>query len=80
MHCGKHGEVVGHSRWRIVGEQSLGIYNLNIRNASLSDDGDYQCQVGPYGRIKAIRTKAKLTVLCKYKHIQLRRILISQAR
>ncbi|XP_011493935.1 PREDICTED: nephrin-like [Ceratosolen solmsi marchali] len=58
-----NGNIVGHPRWRIVGEQSMGIYNLNIRNASLSDDGQYQCQVGPNGRIKPIRTNAKLTVL-----------------
>ncbi|KAL7293750.1 hypothetical protein TKK_0012816 [Trichogramma kaykai] len=61
-----NGDIVGHPRWRIEGEQSMGVYNLHIRNASLSDDGEYQCQVGPNGRIKPIRTNAKLTVLCKY--------------
>uniref|UniRef100_A0ABD2WLG2 Nephrin n=1 Tax=Trichogramma kaykai TaxID=54128 RepID=A0ABD2WLG2_9HYME len=58
-----NGDIVGHPRWRIEGEQSMGVYNLHIRNASLSDDGEYQCQVGPNGRIKPIRTNAKLTVL-----------------
>ena len=59
--------MVGNPRWRTEGEQSLGIYNLKIRNASLSDDGEYQCQVGPNGGVKPIRTNARLTVLCKYR-------------
>lgn len=61
------GVIVGHSRWAITGDKSKGIYNLHIKNASLSDDGEYQCQVGQSGqRIKAIRTSAHLTVLCEY--------------
>lgn len=60
------GDVTGHPRWRSVGaEQSYGIHNLVIRNASLSDDGEYQCQVGPKDKVKAIRTSAWLTVICE---------------
>ncbi|OAD53793.1 Kin of IRRE-like protein 1 [Eufriesea mexicana] len=59
------GEIVGHPRLRLIGDQNAGIYNLKITDASLTDDGEYQCQVGPYLRIKAIRANAHLIVICR---------------
>ncbi|KAK2589056.1 hypothetical protein KPH14_001893 [Odynerus spinipes] len=61
-----NGEIVGHPRLRLIGDQNAGIYNLKITDASLTDDGEYQCQVGPYLRIKPIRANAHLIVICKY--------------
>ncbi|KAK1125903.1 hypothetical protein K0M31_005439 [Melipona bicolor] len=60
------GEIVGHPRLRLIGDQNAGIYNLKITDASLTDDGEYQCQVGPYMRIKSIRANAHLSVVCEY--------------
>lgn len=50
----------------MLGDRSQGIYNLRISNASLEDDAEYQCQVGPAKFNSAIRANAKLTVICKY--------------
>ncbi|KOX68721.1 Kin of IRRE-like protein 1 [Melipona quadrifasciata] len=65
------GEIVGHPRLRLIGDQNAGIYNLKITDASLTDDGEYQCQVGPYMRIKSIRANAHLSVVCEYTTIVL---------
>ncbi|KAI4502603.1 hypothetical protein M0802_002515 [Mischocyttarus mexicanus] len=59
-----NGDIVGHPRLRLIGEQDKGFYNLKITDASLTDDGEYQCQVGPYLRIKPIRANAHLIVIC----------------
>ncbi|XP_014602359.1 PREDICTED: nephrin isoform X3 [Polistes canadensis] len=58
-----NGEIVGHPRLRLIGDQNKGFYNLRITDASLTDDGEYQCQVGPYLRIKPIRANAHLIVI-----------------
>ncbi|XP_034948910.1 nephrin-like isoform X2 [Chelonus insularis] len=58
-----NGNIVGYPRLKLEGNQNAGVYNLTIRDASLTDDGEYQCQVGPYGKIKAIRANAHLTVI-----------------
>ncbi|XP_015599513.1 nephrin isoform X4 [Cephus cinctus] len=58
-----NGEIVGHPRFRLVGDQNSGVYKLRITDASLTDDGEYQCQVGPYLRAKPIRANAHLTVI-----------------
>lgn len=59
------GEIVGHPRLRLIGDQSNGIFNLRITDASLTDDGEYECQVGRYLRIKPIRASAHLIVTCE---------------
>lgn len=56
----------------MVGDKENGVYNLRIRNVSLDDDAEYECQVGPHRppnkeRVEAIRSSANLTVLCKYR-------------
>ncbi|KAF7393890.1 hypothetical protein HZH68_010709 [Vespula germanica] len=58
------GQIVGHPRLRLIGDQNAGVYNLQITDASLTDDGEYQCQVGPHVRVKPIRANAHLTVIC----------------
>lgn len=60
------GSIVGYPRLKLEGDQNAGVYNLTIKDASLTDDGEYQCQVGPYGKIRAIRANAHLVVICKY--------------
>ncbi|XP_068966078.1 nephrin isoform X1 [Bombus flavifrons] len=65
------GEIVGHSRLRLIGDQNNGIYNLKITDASLTDDGEYQCQVGPYLRIKSIRANAHLVVISRPQKVEI---------
>ncbi|KAK8779720.1 hypothetical protein V5799_018940 [Amblyomma americanum] len=47
----------------MTGEPSQGVHNLRIDNATLEDDAEYQCQVGPTSDHKAIRADAHVTVL-----------------
>lgn len=58
--------IPGFPRYSVLGDRSQGVYNLRISNASLEDDAEYQCQVGPAKFNSAIRANAKLTVICKY--------------
>lgn len=58
--------IPGFPRYSVVGDSRNGVYNLRIVNASLSDDAEYQCQVGPARFNKAIRANARLSVICKY--------------
>lgn len=50
----------------MIGDRSYGIFNLRIQNASLDDDAEFQCQVGPAKNSDPIRTAANLTVICEY--------------
>lgn len=62
--------IPGFPRYSVVGDSAHGIYNLKISNASLEDDAEYQCQVGPATYQTPLRANAKLTVICKYpKHL-----------
>ncbi|XP_012277554.1 nephrin isoform X2 [Orussus abietinus] len=60
-----NGSIVGYPRLRLVGNKSQNIYNLKITNASLTDDGEYQCQVRQYLSNPAIRANARLTVISR---------------
>ncbi|CAH0546788.1 unnamed protein product [Brassicogethes aeneus] len=55
--------IPGFPRYSVIGDRRLGEYNLRISNASLEDDAEYQCQVGPARLHKAIRANAKLNVI-----------------
>ncbi|XP_037713469.1 nephrin isoform X1 [Drosophila subpulchrella] len=55
--------IPGYPRYSVLGDRKQGIYNLRISNASINDDADYQCQVGPARLNSAIRANAKLTVI-----------------
>ncbi|KAJ6647174.1 Nephrin [Pseudolycoriella hygida] len=39
--------IPGFPRYSVLGDRTQGVYNLKISNASLDDDAEYQCQVGP---------------------------------
>ena len=49
----------------MIGDRNYGIFNLRIQNASLDDDAEFQCQVGPAKNSDPIRTAANLTVICE---------------
>lgn len=58
--------IPGYPRYSVLADRNQGIYNLRISNASIEDDAEYQCQVGPAKFNSAIRANARLTVICKY--------------
>lgn len=58
--------IPGFPRYSVLGDRRHGVYNLKVSNASLEDDAEYQCQVGPARMQKAIRANARLSVICKY--------------
>ncbi|XP_062562887.1 nephrin isoform X6 [Armigeres subalbatus] len=55
--------IPGYPRYSVLGDHHAGVYNLKISNASLEDDAEYQCQVGPAKFNSAIRANAKLIVI-----------------
>lgn len=55
--------ITGFPRYSVIGDARRGIYNLRISNASLEDDAEYQCQVGPAKGHPAIRANAKMLVI-----------------
>ena len=52
-------------RYTVTGSDDQGEHHMRIENATLEDDAEYQCQVGPKGLAKPIRADAQLTVLSK---------------
>lgn len=52
----------------MVIDSGNGVYNLLVRNVTISDDAQYQCQVspGPAAGSKPIRSSARLTVLSEF--------------
>ncbi|XP_055703613.1 nephrin [Phlebotomus papatasi] len=63
--------IPGYPRYSVLGDRSQGVYNLRISNASLEDDAEYQCQVGPAKLNSAIRANAKLVVISPPSHIEI---------
>lgn len=57
--------IPGFPRYSVLGDRVQGVYNIKVSNASLEDDAEFQCQVGPARLHSAIRANAKLTVICK---------------
>ncbi|XP_044759594.1 nephrin isoform X1 [Coccinella septempunctata] len=55
--------IPGFPRYSVIGDRRHGVYNLRVSNASLEDDAEYQCQVGPARMHKAIRANARLSVI-----------------
>ena len=53
-------------RYSMTGNDEKGEHHLRIENATLEDDAEYQCQVGPKGNAKPIRADAQLIVMSKY--------------
>lgn len=60
-------KIPGYPRYSMIGDRNYGVYNLRIQNASLEDDAEFQCQVGPAKNSDPIRTAANLTVICEYR-------------
>lgn len=63
---GFSGVIPGFPRYTILGDRKQGVFNLRISNASIEDNAEYQCQVGPAKLNSAIRANAKLNVICEY--------------
>ncbi|KAL5285587.1 NPHS1.2 family protein [Megaselia abdita] len=60
---GFSGVIPGFPRYTILGDRKQGVFNLRISNASIEDNAEYQCQVGPAKLNSAIRANAKLNVI-----------------
>lgn len=62
-------EIPGHPRHSMVIDSGSGVYNLLVRNVTITDDALYECQVspGPVAGSKGIRSTARLTVLSEYR-------------
>ncbi|XP_070491537.1 nephrin isoform X2 [Chironomus tepperi] len=56
-------KIPGYPRYTMIGDRNRGVFNLRIVNASLEDDSEYQCQVGPAKNSDPIRAFANLTVI-----------------
>lgn len=55
--------IAAFPRYAVTGSDQLGEHHMRIENATLDDDAEYQCQVGPKGSQKPIRANALLNVL-----------------
>ncbi|XP_065366924.1 nephrin isoform X1 [Calliphora vicina] len=64
--------IPGFPRYSVLGDRKQGAYNLRISNASINDDAEYQCQVGPARLNSAIRANAKLTVISPPSSIEIK--------
>ena len=64
--AGYNREVPGFPRYSVVGTEESGVFNLQILNATLEDEAEYECQVGPNATNKAIRENSRLNVLREY--------------
>ncbi|GFV89420.1 uncharacterized protein TNCV_4152361 [Trichonephila clavipes] len=63
--------IPGFPRYKLVGNSTLGEYDLKIINATLEDDDDFECQVGPAEGQDAVVAKAHLAVLLPPTSIQI---------
>ncbi|GFQ64860.1 nephrin [Trichonephila clavata] len=63
--------IPGFPRYKLVGNSTLGEYDLKIINATLEDDDDFECQVGPAEGHDAIVAKVHLAVLLPPTSIQI---------
>ncbi|XP_076310496.1 irregular chiasm C-roughest protein-like isoform X2 [Tachypleus tridentatus] len=60
---GSDRELIGFSRYTMVGNDEEGDFSLQIVNVQLDDDAEFQCQVGAAEGVKGIRSKtAMITV------------------
>ncbi|XP_047479372.1 kin of IRRE-like protein 2 [Penaeus chinensis] len=58
--------VPGYPRYQYTGDPELGEHNLVIKGVTLTEDGEYQCQVGPTNDNPPIWAAANVTVLREY--------------
>lgn len=64
--AGFNDKIPGYPRYSMGGDHGAGQFNLRIQNASIDDDAEFQCQVGPAKNEQPLRTSANLTVICEY--------------
>ncbi|KAG8193661.1 hypothetical protein JTE90_024024 [Oedothorax gibbosus] len=64
-------QIPGFPRYSIIGNSSIGIFDLQILNASLEDEADFECQVGPAVGQDSIQAKAHLSVLLPHTSIRI---------
>ena len=62
LFAGYDRSIPGIPRYEVLGNDETGNFSLKISNVSLTDDADYECQVGPASYNKPIRAPAHLTV------------------
>jgi len=60
---GYNRSIPGIPRYSVLGSENSGQFSLQIRDVTLEDDADYECQVGPASYNKPIRAPAHLHVL-----------------
>lgn len=65
LNAGFERTIPSYPRYTVMGSDDLGEHHLKIENATLDDDAEYQCQVGPAKASKPIRADAQLNVLSK---------------
>lgn len=58
--------VPGYPRYQYVGNETIGEHHLVIRGATLEDEGEYECQVGPTATQEAIWSGANVTVMGEF--------------
>ena len=56
-------------RYDMIGDGTDGVHHLRIKDASLKDDAEYECQVGPKGTHSPIKTIGTLKVLSEYLYL-----------
>jgi len=59
-------QIPGFPQYWMNLSDSLGIYDLNIFLTDLSDEAQYQCQVGPASGNSALSSSANLTITGLY--------------
>lgn len=59
--------VPGYPRYQYTGDPEVGEHNLVIKGVTLTEDGEYQCQVGPTNDNPPIWAAANVTVLREYR-------------
>lgn len=57
--------VPGYPRYYYEGDPTRGEHHLLITGVTLTEDGEYQCQVGPTAVSPPIWTAANVTVICE---------------
>ncbi|XP_068225134.1 nephrin-like [Palaemon carinicauda] len=63
--------VPGYPRYSYAGDPELGEHHLVIKGVTLTEDGEYQCQVGPTITDPPIWTAANVTVLLPPKSVRI---------
>lgn len=55
-------DIPGYARYSMLGDESAGEFGLMISDVRLTDDAEFQCQVGPKNGEPSLQASAHLTV------------------